>query len=346
MKLKYAKYGVIGIVGVAHTVNASVEPEKVNTRLFGKPGSIEEGFEEKNNILRLSMKKSKLPTEIWKDIEKLSGMWQMINAKDVKNDYLKHYKNTNLTSNSKSAIEQTFEHRVLLAMADDSIQNLVRLNDYEGIIIELDKRGLIYHDDESSLTNKLQAALSQDEELKRSVSNALGRVHHSHDESDIVYLNRVIEPIGVSPQSGVAAAAVLVVVALGVATYVAAAVNVAAALNLAIQLSIAINVAVTVGGSGGGGGGGQCNGCHNQSSSMSVGLMDSKMTHNYTIMNDLANIGFNGYLHSRSAIEFKKKEARAVLSAALNLGLIKIPDSEIKSVFEAIDRITVDSLTY
>ena len=346
MKLKYAKYGVIGIVGVTHTVNASVEPEKVNTRLFGKPGSIEEGFEEKNNILRLSMKKSELPTDIWKDIENLSAMWQVINAKDVKIDYLKQYRNTNLTSNSKSAIEQTFEHKVLLAMADDSIQNLVRLNDYEGIILELDKRGLIYHDDESSLTNKLQAALSQDEELKRSVSNALGRVHHSQDESDIVYLNRVIEPIGVSPQSGVAAAAVLVVVALGVATYVAAAVNVAAALNLAIQLSIALNVAVTVGGSGGVGGGGNCNGCHNQSSSMSVGLMDSKMTHNYTIMNDLANIGFNGYLHSRSAIEFKKKEARAVLSAALNLGLIKIPDSEIKNVFEAIDRITVDSLTY
>lgn len=322
--------GLIGVIGSSSTPVFSdiINPEK--NRSFGVPGSITEQRDIADNRLKLSMSKIGIPHQIWQDIENLSKMWIIMYAKNLPPiEYTQLISTIKLSEITKNKLEQTKEHKILSALAEPALIEIAQRGDYETLIYYLFSQGVMDGHPESLLVEKMEKFLIENHESTFVESDF-------SSENALSNLMSVLSEVNeVQPMACSVVAVCVAVITVGVATSVAAAINVAAALNVAVQISVAVNVAVTAGGGG-------CNSSYEKS--CKIDWLEPTMITDLNLMEQFSNITENPVIHTKAIADFKRKEARAVLQAAINIGLVEVSDSKRKTLFEALDKVVNKAL--
>lgn len=337
-KIKYLTYGVIGSVSVTG-VAVSAEDD----RLYGMPSSLSHQPDVLVTPLRLSLSANKIPRELWSDIEELSLLWSEMATPQYRiKRYLDDFDSSNLSQMSKKKLSKSAEYSALEAISSPYMLSMIEIGDYQGVLTELDKLGLWKSDDEASIQNKIERILSTDIQSRQELSKQLSDMNSMSDAEKVLFLQQHIKPV--IEGRAVVGAAVVAVVVVAVATYVAAAVNVAAAGNIVAYTSVVVNAAVSVQGNVGVGGQNSCGNCHKESRSINYSRLSEEAASNHNMMNTLAMIHNNERILSIAEIDFHKKEARAVLNAAINIGLVTIDSDMKQQVFEVLDDIVESNL--
>lgn len=348
MKNKFIGYGLISILGTNATQVLADSSSLEKKRSFGIPDSITEYKNVANNRLKLSMSKTNIPHQTWQDIESLAKVWSILSTKRFSpSEYIQLIKSQSLSKFNSDKIFKSKEFKVLAALASPEILNIASSADYETLISHLISQGVMEENSESLLTTKIEKLLQNNHNFKQQLQSVMLKNETNNNitinETDLGTFLEILKTNQAQPMSCTVAAVCIAFVAVGAAIYVAAAVNVAAGLNVAVQIAIAVNVAITVGGGGGGGGGGSCATCHNTAHN-SPGKIEKTMVYNLDLIEQFALITEQPILHTKAVTDFKRKEARAVLQAVINIGLVEVPESKKEELFDTLDKLVHKSL--
>lgn len=208
--------------------------------------------------------------------------------------------------------------------------------DYEQLISNLIAEGALDNNTVSNLTKKLENVISKNSLIRAKIEQNFTNNQNlmNVEQTDLETLVSVFNSNRIEPRACSVAAVCVAFVAVAVATYAGVAINVAAGLNVAVQISVALNVAVTVDG--------VCSVyCHEPSS---IGGLDKSMRDQLLLIETFSRQSETPMLYSKAVVDFKRKEARAVLQAVINLGMVSITDEQQEIAFKALDNIVLDSL--
>ncbi|NME00366.1 hypothetical protein [Aeromonas sp. DNRA1] len=334
---KYVEYGLISFVGLnANTVLAEDNDNTLKKRKFGEPESVKLSNNAVTTSLRLSMSRVHLPPEIWADVENLSNTWSvLIGAKLTPKEYTKAVNSLKISDTSKKHITSSKEYKILTSLASENNLALAKKGDYEQLINNLMAEGILDSNAESHLTNKIENLITKNKVIRATIEDGFNTNQTLNDvsQTDLEQLVSVFSASRVEPRACSVAAACVAFIAVAVVTYAGAAVNVAAALNVAVQISVAVNVAVTIDGCG--------VNCHEP---YSVGSLERSMRDQLSLIEAFSKQSEIPMLYSKAIVDFKRKEARAVLQAVINLGMVSITDEQQETALRALDNIVLDSL--
>lgn len=320
---KYITYGLITSISLnsvaTHADNAS------DNRLYGTPGSIDHKVVAAEQKLRLRLSQTSVPAGVWPDIEKLTKAWSLVGFGI--HSPAEHQHLLQLSGLDQQAIAQladSHEFRLLQAMSNPQLLELAQRSDYTQLLLELKALGLVTPYEKSALSQRFQALLEKDAAIRAHVQTILSEAQGNN----IYKLQQLIGPGDRNEPACVGIAACVTLVA--VATYVIAAVNVAVALNVAAWISVAVEVAVAVDGkpTPEPPPGTEVVVRPDQTARWSIAQLDRSATDNLAIFNQFALLTNAAELRRQSLLDYKKAEARAVLTAAENLGMLTIKDSD------------------
>ncbi|MEL6117179.1 hypothetical protein P0Y67_18375 [Photobacterium sp. SP02] len=334
---KFTTYGVIGTLAIPSIPASALNSEPDSERIFGKPRSILSESENGHLTprLKIELRNSHLPQAVWADIEKLDQIWSQINSLS---DYQNYAKSFNFHSMKDEDLSQTYEHQLLTALADPYLEQLVATENFEQLYLELIDRGLLNPEAEAKLAQNISRALEGNQSLRKEIQSTISKqLTKDITQSDYAYLLNTVK--SQSNEQVVAAVPVLVVAAAAVA----GAVVVIAAAGAYVVTKAAFSVSGGDGGvtnataRGGHGGGGMCTLCHQASRASHISSQTVK--ENHLVLSDVSSYFNSPVLAHQSFIKMKQSESKAAIDAALNLGLITIPDGEYDQVMAAMNRI-------
>ncbi|MEL3928347.1 hypothetical protein V1669_13235 [Aeromonas enteropelogenes] len=335
---KIVEYGLICLVGLNVKSALSDDNDKIlKKRKFGEPESVKFNDDIVTTPLRLSMSRVHLPPDIWEDVENISNTWRiLVGAKLTPKEYTKAVKSLKVTDNTKKHITSSKEYKILTSLASENNLTLAKDGDYEQLINNLIADGILDDKSESYLTNKIEGLITKNKTLRVTINDSINTNQPLNNvaQTDLERLVSVFSASKVEPRACSVAVACVAFIAVAVATYAAAAINVAAGLNVAIQISVALNVAVTVDG--------VCSvNCHEP---YSIGSIERSMTDQLSLIEAFSRQSATPILYSKAIVDFKRKEARAVFQAVINLGMVSITDEQQEIALKALDNIVLNSL--
>ena len=237
----------------------------------------------------------------------------LIGAKLTPKEYTKAVKSLKISDTSKKHITSSKEYKILTSLASENNLALAKKGDYEQLINNLMAEGILDSNAESHLTNKIENLITKNKVIRATIEDGFNTNQTLNDvsQTDLEQLISVFSASRVEPR----------------------ACSVAAALNVAVQISVAVNVAVTIDGCG--------VNCHEP---YSVGSLERSMRDQLSLIEAFSKQSETPMLYSKAIVDFKRKEARAVLQAVINLGMVSITDEQQETALRALDNIVLDSL--
>lgn len=329
---KYITYGLITSISInaigSHASNTN------GPRLYGTPGSLNSQQGQVTNKLKLKLSQTSVPAAVWQDIEKLSKAWSLMGfGIHAPADQQKLLQLSGLDQHAIEQLADSHEFQLLKAMSDPLLLDLAKNGDYAQLLLELKALGLITPYEKSALAERFQALLEKDAQIRAQVQAVMTDVN----DNQIYKLQQLLGPGDRNEPACVGVAACVTLVA--VATYIIAAVNVAVAVNVAAWISVAVEVAVATDGKpvpepppGTEGVGFPAENTH-----WSIGQLDRATADNLAVLNQFSLVAQAPALRRQALLDYKKAEARAVLTAAENLGMLTIKESERAAAYLQLD---------
>lgn len=335
---KYITYGLITSISLnsaaAHTNHSA------DGRLYGTPGSIDHKVVAAEQKLRLRLSQTSVPAEVWQDVEKLRNAWRLVGfGIHSPAEHQNLLKLSGLDPQAIALLADSHEFRLLQAMSNPQLLDLAKRSDYRQLLLELKAQGLVTPYEKSALAQRFQTLLEKDAEIRANVQSILAEA----SGNNIYKLQQLIGPGDRNQPACVGVAACVTLVA--VATYVIAAVNVAVALNVAAFISVAVEMAVAVNGKPAPEPppGTEVAVLPEQTASWSIAQLDRSAGDNLAIFNQFSLLTDNPELRRQSLLDYKKAEARAVLTAAENLGMLTIRESDRAAALMQLDLVVEEN---
>lgn len=329
---KYITYGLISSISLNATAAYASNPS--GSRLYGTPGSIDNKVAIAEQKLRLRLNQTSVPAGVWQDMEKLTTAWSLIGfGIHSPADHQKLLQLSGLDQQAIAQLADSHEFRLLQAMSNPQLLDLASNGNYAQLLLELKALGLVTPYEKSALAQRFQTLLEKDAMIRANVQAILADV----DGNNIYKLQQLIGPGDRNEPACVGVAACVTLVA--VATYVVAAVNIAVAVNVGVWIAVAVETAVAVNGKPAPElpPGTEVEVLPDPSKQWSIGQLDRSATDNLAIFEQFAQLTATPELRRKSLLDYKKAEARAVLTAAENLGMLTIKDSDRAAAFMQLD---------
>lgn len=363
---KYAAFGMISL----NAVQVAAQPVTDEShRLYGTPESVQIKHEQPVKNVRLSLKSDMLPDDVMRDVEEINLFWQrMVAAGGDVDKYAAMYSHSGFSLQLKQRIQQSYEHRFLMALADPKLTMYARKGDYESLVRELRLRGVFESDATSSLAHRLSELIRTDPKIRQQLEQAIADIPNLHKlaglqpgadlqqvPDNLVELLNNTHLGDAEPHSVGIAAVAIAFVAVVAATWVAVDVNIIAIANAAVYLSVYGEVAVCGWGADCGPpdppeppepppGGDECVGCQDCtdqcrivggfSAPKPVILLSKSMEKNHCVMSAFSIKAKSSALQRRNRIELEKQQAVALFSALRNNGIIQLSDSDAAAMSE------------
>lgn len=356
--MKDNKYAAFGLIGLNALQVAAADDAQ---RLYGTPDSIQTHHVQPAKGIQLRLNSALLPAEVSRDIEEINLFWhQMVAAGGDIDKYAAMYSHSGFSSQLKDRIQQSYEHRFLMALADPKLTMYARKGDYESLVHELRLRGVFAADATSALASKLSDIIRTDPKVRQQLERAIADIPNLQKlaslqpgadlqqlPSDLVeLLNSAQLHDHAEPQSVGIAAVAIAFVAVVAATWVAVDVNILAIANAAVYLSVYGEVAVCGWGADCGQpdppqpppGGDQCVGCQDCTDQCNIVggltapqpviLLSKSMEKNHCVMSAFSLKIKSTSLQRRNRIELEKQQAVALFSALRSNGIIQLNEAD------------------
>jgi hypothetical protein len=328
---KYLTYGLITSISL-NSAGAHANHETSN-RLYGTPGSLNNQVAVPGQKLRLQLSQTSVPADIWQDIEKLTTAWKLVGfGIHSPQDHQHLLQLSGLDQQSIQQLTDSHEFRLLQAMSNPQLLDLARNGDYAGLLLELKALGLMTPYEKSDLATRFQMLLERDAAIRANVQTILADAGPNH-------IYRLQQLIGKGDRNETTCVGIAACVALiAVATYVVAAVNVAVAVNVAAWLSVAVEIAVAVNGEPVPEPPEPDGALRTQQTQLpTISQLDRATADNFAIIEQFSVLTASPELRRQAMLDYKKREARAVLTAAENLGMLTIHDAERADALRQLD---------
>ena len=361
---KYAAFGLIGLNAL------QVAAADEGRRLYGTPDSIQTHHVQPAKGIRLPLNSELLPAEVSRDIEEINLFWhRMVAAGGDVDKYAAMYSHSGFSTQLKERIQQSYEHRFLMALADPKLTMYARKGDYESLVHELRLRGVFASDATSALASKLSDIIRTDPKVRLQLERAIADIPNLQKlaglqpgadlqqlPGDLVaLLNSSQLSDHAEPHSVGIAAVAIAFVAVVAATWVAVDVNILAIANAAVYLSVYGEVAVCGWGADCGQpdppeppqpppGGDECVGCQDCtdqcrivggfSAPKPVILLSKSMEKNHCVMSAFSLKVKSTELQRRNRIELEKQQAVALFSALRTNGIIRLNEDDATAMAE------------
>jgi hypothetical protein len=286
------------------------------------------------------MSRAEVPVDVWDDVVEFSRVWSAVSrdqtvAAEFYSDRAGFLQRVGVREDLIAP--RSTEEQLLLASQDPIVRRAGMKGDYAQYLGRLKDMGVFSAP--STLRDRVDVLLQEE-------ANALASVFSSTTpQPDLAgeytsELNKLKSLLVVSPRAFstfddsqdepalfmVVGAAAFAVVVVGVATYAVAAVNVSVGLNVVLSISVLTSLAVGVGG------GNSCMGCH--------GVKESRPLDVESAAIRLAQLNGNSRLLSKGLRKKVRKEIIACVYAAKEQGLIQLPRTGRKQVFDLLSTIT------
>jgi hypothetical protein len=365
--MKHKKYAAFGMISL-NAIQVTAQPvSDESNRLYGTPDSVQTKHEQTLQNMRLSLKSDMLPDDVMRDVEEVTLFWQrMVTAGGDVDKYAAMYSHSGFSSELKQRIQQSYEHRFLMALADPKLTMYARKGDYESLVHELQLRGVFESDAHSNLVHRLSEIIRTDPKIRQRMEQAIADIPNLHKltglqpDADLQEIpNNLVELLNnthlgdARPESLFFAVVAVAFAALAVATYVTVEINVIAQLNLAVHISVYGEIAVCGWTADCGPpkpepppGGDECVGCQDctdqckivggLSAPKPVIMLSRSMEKNHCVMSAFSVKAKSSALQRRNRIELEKQQAIALFSALRNNGIVKLAEPDAAAVSETL----------
>lgn len=321
-------------------VALSLPVANAGNRLYGKPGAKVAAGAKADNRLRLIMSRAEVPVDVWEDVVEFSQVWSAVSrdstlAAEFYSDRPGFLQRAGVRE--ELITPRSTEEQLLLASQDPIVRRAGMKGDYAQYLGRLKDMGVFAAP--STLRKRVDELLEEDANaLTTFISRSTAQPDLGGEyTSELNTLKNLLafSPSAFSSSDGaqdepalfvLVGAAAIAVVVVGVATYAVAAVNVSVGLNVALSVSLLVNAAVGVSG------GNACMGCHGPAENRPLDVESAAIR--------LAQLNGNSRLLSKGLRRKVRKEIIACVYAAKEQGLIQLPKTSRKQVFDLLSTIT------